>query len=364
MSATFTAEGCEAKLANAAKEKQGQGVEYRFLIIPDNDADPAKGEKTAAKMLDTLTAAGLTAYIARIPASYHDANDYLTKCRAGLEEWAKNAGDHAEEEAHVTYNRQSAAGQIDQWAAEWETGKDTPTETGLYSLDELLDGGLYPGLYVIGALSSLGKTSFCLQIADYVAQSRDVLYIALEQSAAELTAKTLSRLTAELSQASGNEYKNALTARNITSKAKRGRNGKDQMQTLAEAIKQYREGIGKRIFFLDAMTEEKAIGTDEIKKRLEEHKAHRKHYEIAYRGAQIEEERRHSKGPGGRFPLLFIQGRADETPQLIYYIRKGYDNSGKKGDLKMYKKLGRYLDVDKIHREIEPCPPVKREIRR
>ena len=276
----ITAEGCEAKLANAAKEKQGQGVEYRFLIIPDNDADPDKGEKTAAKMLDTLTAAGLTAYIARIPASYHDANDYLTKCRAGLEEWAKNAGDHAEEEAHVTYNRQSAAGQIDQWAAEWETGKDTPTATGLYSLDELLDGGLYPGLYVIGALSSLGKTSFCLQIADYVAQSRDVLYIALEQSAAELTAKTLSRLTAELSQASGNEYKNALTARNITSKAKRGRNGKDQMQTLAEAIKQYREGIGKRIFFLDAMTEEKAIGTDEIKKRLEEHKTHRGEYPL------------------------------------------------------------------------------------
>lgn len=276
----ITAEGCEARFAEAAKEKQGQGVAYRFLIIPDNDNDPTKGEATAEKMYNALTAAGLTAYIARIPAEYHDANDYLVKCRKGLEEWAANAGDHAEYEAHVTYNRQSAADQIDQWAAEWETGKDTPTATGLYSLDELLDGGLYPGLYVIGALSSLGKTSFCLQIADHVAQSRDVLYVALEQSAAELTAKTLSRMTADISQTSGNEYKNALTARNITSKAKRGRNGKDQMQTLAEAIKQYREGIGKRIFFLDAMSEEKAIGTDDIKKRLDEHKTHRGEYPL------------------------------------------------------------------------------------
>lgn len=274
----ITAEGCEAILAKAAKET---GENIRFLIIPDNDADPAKGEKTAARMLDALTAAGLTAYLARIPANYHDANDYLTQNREGLAEWIQTAGDRAANETREAYSLKSAAANVDGWAADWESGKDSPLSTGLFPLDDLfLDGGLYPGLYVLGALSSLGKTSFCLQIADYVAQSRDVLYIALEQSAAELTAKTLSRLTADLSQMNGNEYKDALTARSITSRAKRARAGRDQMQTLSEAIRQYKNGIGKNIFFLDAMSETRPIGTADIKKRLEEHKNSRGEYPL------------------------------------------------------------------------------------
>ncbi|MDR1537755.1 MAG: hypothetical protein LBU32_07125 [Clostridiales bacterium] len=32
-----------------------------------------------------------------------------------------------------------------------------------------LCGGLYPGLYVIGAISSLGKTTFVHQLADQLA---------------------------------------------------------------------------------------------------------------------------------------------------------------------------------------------------
>ena len=52
----------------------------------------------------------------------------------------------------------------------------------------------YPGLYVLGAASSLGKTSFALQLADQVAEGgRDVIYISLEQTAAELTAKSVAR---------------------------------------------------------------------------------------------------------------------------------------------------------------------------
>ena len=33
--------------------------------------------------------------------------------------------------------------------------------TGFSKLDAALDGGLYDGLYVMGAVSSLGKTAFC-----------------------------------------------------------------------------------------------------------------------------------------------------------------------------------------------------------
>ena len=50
------------------------------------------------------------------------------------------------------------------------------------------------GLYVIGAVSSLGKTAFCMQMADQLArQGRDVLVFSLEMMAWELMARSISR---------------------------------------------------------------------------------------------------------------------------------------------------------------------------
>ena len=74
--------------------------------------------------------------------------------------------------------------------------------TGFPSLDEMLDGGLHGSqLVCIGAISSLGKTSFVLQAATQMAeQGRDVLIFSLEMSRDELNAKTVSRYSHILSQ--------------------------------------------------------------------------------------------------------------------------------------------------------------------
>ena len=57
---------------------------------------------------------------------------------------------------------------------------------------------LYPGLYVLGAISSLGKTTFCGQMADQLASAGEhVLYFSLEQTRLELVCKGLSRLMAK-----------------------------------------------------------------------------------------------------------------------------------------------------------------------
>jgi replicative DNA helicase len=70
------------------------------------------------------------------------------------------------------------------------TGKNT----GFEELDKNLNG-IIPGLYLIGAESSLGKTTFIHQIADNMAsQGNDVLYFSLEQSKFELISKSLSRI--------------------------------------------------------------------------------------------------------------------------------------------------------------------------
>lgn len=67
--------------------------------------------------------------------------------------------------------------------------------TGFPSLDAMLDGGLHGSqLACIGAISSLGKTSWTLQVATQMAeQGRDVLIFSLEMSRDELNAKTVSR---------------------------------------------------------------------------------------------------------------------------------------------------------------------------
>lgn len=66
-------------------------------------------------------------------------------------------------------------------------------KTGFTNIDEK-SNGLYSGLYVIGAQSSLGKTTLMLQIADQLAaQGEKVLYFSLEQSTFELITKSIAR---------------------------------------------------------------------------------------------------------------------------------------------------------------------------
>lgn len=82
-----------------------------------------------------------------------------------------------------------------------------PIPTGFQKLDTLLGGGLHTGLYILGALSSMGKTTFILQLANQLASSgNDVLFFSLEQSRAELIAKTLSNLTATIEAAESGQY--------------------------------------------------------------------------------------------------------------------------------------------------------------
>lgn len=68
--------------------------------------------------------------------------------------------------------------------------------TGLAALDRALDGGLpMGGLVTLGAISSTGKTTLALQIADTIAASgRPTIFVTVEQGRHELVAKSISRL--------------------------------------------------------------------------------------------------------------------------------------------------------------------------
>ena len=129
--------------------------------------------------------------------------------------------------------------------------------TGFTELDKKLDGGFIgEQLIFLGAISSLGKTSFALQIATQIAeQGKDVLIFSLEMSKNELNAKTISRYTHILTMGKKDQYrqKYRLTTRDILS----GRVGNmvfkqaqdEQAQLFTEALEATKKIAGNvRIF--------------------------------------------------------------------------------------------------------------------
>ena len=108
-------------------------------------------------------------------------------------------------------------------------------------------GGLHEGLYCIGAISSLGKTTFCLQLADQIAErGTDVIFFSLEQSRKELMSKSISRYTAIISKKEGlSRYAKTnmdiLHPKKQASSLFKDREEKDSEAILNQAIEQYKK---------------------------------------------------------------------------------------------------------------------------
>ena len=131
-------------------------------------------------------------------------------------------------------------------------------------LDDELDGGLYPGLYILGAISSLGKTTLLLQIADQIAAAGyDILYFSLEMAAAELISKSISRHTYRLSD----DRRNAKTARGITTASRYQSYSKTEKDLINAAIRAYGD-YAKNLYIYEGIGN---IGVEQIKKTVEEH---------------------------------------------------------------------------------------------
>lgn len=199
--------GRSAVEAMAPYKPQGVAV-----VMLDNDE---AGKKASRDLRGMLKVAGIESVAVDMEGSTDakDAAEWLQADRDALTAFlrAKNdaAGEMAEQEKEDAYNaalgRLRVMNPVDVACMLYGLADVTPPiSTGFSSLDEILGGGLQPGsLYVLGAVSSLGKTTLCVQMADNVAeQGRAVLFVTIEQSAKEITAKSLSRLMS----ASGRHY--------------------------------------------------------------------------------------------------------------------------------------------------------------
>lgn len=160
---------------------------------------------------------------------------------------------------------------------EWvNSGKDKKViSTGFTNLDEYLDGGLYDGLYILGAISSLGKTTFAIQIADHLSsQGHDVLYISLEMSMYEIMAKSISRHTLLLCKNNDSDsFKPELvktlakTTRDITVGSKYDKYSDEVKKAIEEAAENY-TNHSKNLWVIEGLGN---IGATEIREMVQKH---------------------------------------------------------------------------------------------
>lgn len=151
-----------------------------------------------------------------------------------------------------------------------EKSKTEPCyKTGFKELDRVLGDGLYNGLYVIGAISSLGKTTFTLQVADNLAkQGHDVLIFSLEMSRNELISKSISRLT-YINNMDNTDL--CRSARGVLNGREYDKYSKEQLQAITDAESSYNE-YSKHIAIVEGNSD---IGTAEIRRYLQAFKEQR-----------------------------------------------------------------------------------------
>ena len=251
------------KLAGLVKDKQ---LERPLILALDNDS---RGRKTQAE-LEKLLQAQKTPYTIAVLTDQNakDPNEMLVKNRetfkARVEEAIKNAKDDKEK-----YLETSTDNYIQDFLNGIADSVNTPCiSTGFAMLDEALDGGLYEGLYIVGAISSLGKTTLVTQIADQIAsKGHDVLIFSLEMARSEIMAKSISRHTIMEVLQTGEDTKNAKTVRGVTAGNRYEKYSNTEKELIKSAVQTY-SGYAKHIYITEGVGD---LGVAQIRETVEKH---------------------------------------------------------------------------------------------
>ncbi len=273
----------------------------RFFII---SMDPDQAGRTAsADLVKGLNERGIRAVAVDISGTHKDPNDNLTK--GGEDNFRNTLGEAIEKAAAMAqaeeepiagsepgpieagkekeqrrkdHEKNRASERLPAMLEKTEARRDEPQiGTGFKTLDKALGGGIEPGLYILGAEPSTGKTTLALQMADYIAaKGNDVLFFTTEMGPDTLMARSLSRLS---HKAGGN--KDGLSAREILNGYKLGYVGNEkgeeevirteysleERQNLTVAIEKY-SAYSPRIYYIDI---EEGLTYKAISREVEKH---------------------------------------------------------------------------------------------
>ena len=243
-----------------------------LILSLDNDQP---GQDAQAQLMEKLTAAGISflPFNAAGP-DCKDPNELLQKDPSLLRGFVAGAYELAEayaadlkEKAAAAYEETSTAGTFDGFLGYLRRNiSRDPIPTGFPSLDSILNGGLVPGLYIMGAVSSLGKTALMVNFADNMAAAgQDVLYFSLEMSKYELMARSISRLSFSLAGKNKASTDEAFSTFGVLFGAK---HIEEPGSLLPDAMKIYRETIGPHIWYFEGVG---SISVQDIKEKVQLH---------------------------------------------------------------------------------------------
>ena len=271
------ATGGVGKVNKLIEQLKAKRPTAKLILNYDNDSHGEEATTKTAKELKALNIPFLTASytLGAYEGPKKDANDLLNTNREQLradimknikivenEELLENINKAEDLRDH---NKINGAERLKGFIDSIKTGANPSTSTGFSLLDAELDGGLYPGLYILGAISSLGKTTLMLQIADQIAQQgRDVLYFSLEMEANELISKSISRLT--FLNCNGNQS-NAKTARGISTPSRHANYSDTERALIHDAMTQY-GSYASHLYIYEGVGD---LGVEQIKKQVAEH---------------------------------------------------------------------------------------------
>ena len=243
-----------------------------ILLLLALDKDTV-GRDTTDKLERDLTKLGIPSFKVDIVGDYKDPNEALQANKEALiqrinyEIFTERINYEIFTEKEI-YQRTSAGAKIISFIDGIHANADTPSiPTGFEKLDNILDGGLYEGLYIVGAISSLGKTTLITQIADQIAQGgQDILLFSLEMAETEIMAKSISRHS--LINCKGNN-RNAKTTRGITDGKRWKQYSLEEKTALNQAAMEYGEYANDRIYIHEGIGN---IGVEQIRLTVAIHK--------------------------------------------------------------------------------------------
>lgn len=256
----------------------------RCLILAlDNDEAGRDAQSKLSQELTRLAIPHISTDTALLFNGGKDANDSLKADKEGLIKRCREAEFNAsEEERRIAYlknedylrscGKDPNVDPKEQFKTVVRSNRSSAIATGFNKLDKLLDGGLFEGLYIIGAVSSGGKTSICLQIADHIARAgTDVLICSLEMSRFELYAKSISRITALQCIEQGLKIDKAKTTRGITVGRFYDSYDYIEKKLIEESTDDYFDNIFPNIYVYEGLTGGDDVSTAKLRNLVDQH---------------------------------------------------------------------------------------------
>ena len=213
-----------------------------FLISLDNDN---AGSSATQKIEQGLKAQNIPCSVFFIDINAHDINQALQRQKTALQrkvqETLDNIDTRTPEQIDIDNHKVKAILPVfRQYVIDERNNRPIPT--GFKGFDTCIGGGLLPRFYIIGAVTTIGKTTLVLQMADNIAKAgNDVIIFSLEMAKEDIIARSISRHTYEICTRERLDTKFAKTEYGILMGGRYKDYSQEEKDLIADAYREYSE---------------------------------------------------------------------------------------------------------------------------